>query len=165
MGGEDMILYHGSTIEIRHPRCDAGRKNLDFGQGFYLTFIREQAENWARRVSADRGMNAVVNEYEIDIEHVISNYQCLTFKEYNESWLEFIVSSRQGLKPWAGYDLIEGGVANDRVIDTINLYTLGIIDKQAALGNLAQHQPNNQICILNQNIIDKHLKFKGSIEL
>ncbi len=160
-----MILYHGSTERIDCPKCDAGRDNLDFGRGFYLTSIREQAESWARRVASDKGLKAVVNEYEIDLDVLKRSFRCLTFEHYDESWLDFIVESRQGNKPWADFDIIEGGVANDRVIDTINLYTLGVIDKQSALGNLAQHQPNNQVCILNQEIVDKYLTFRKIIEI
>ncbi len=32
-----MRLYHTSTVEIRQPDIRRGRKNADFGQGFYLT--------------------------------------------------------------------------------------------------------------------------------
>ena len=73
------------------------------------------------------------------------------------------------MKPWAQYDVVEGGVANDRVIDTVELYTIGILDKVSALGKLSDHQPNHQpnhqICILNQAILDKYLKFVEVIEL
>lgn len=40
-------LYHGSYTEVSAPLAKVGRRNLDFGQGFYLTSIRKQAENWA----------------------------------------------------------------------------------------------------------------------
>ena len=56
-------------------------------------------------------------------------------------------------------------MANDRVIDTVELYTIGILDKASALGKLSEHQPNHQICILNQAILDKYLKFVKVIEL
>lgn len=69
------------------------------------------------------------------------------------------------MKPWAKYDIIEGGVANDRVIDTVELYTIGILDKASALGRLSEHQPNHQICILNQEILDRYLKFVKVMEL
>ena len=36
------ILYHGSYLPVPKPLAKAGRKNLDFGQGFYLTSILEQ---------------------------------------------------------------------------------------------------------------------------
>ena len=32
-----MILYHTGYQEIRDPDIRFGRKNADFGQGFYLT--------------------------------------------------------------------------------------------------------------------------------
>ena len=42
-----MILYHGATVRVEHPLCDFGRPDLDFGRGFYLTDLQEQAEEWA----------------------------------------------------------------------------------------------------------------------
>ena len=38
-----MILYHTSNIEILKPSLEYSRPRLDFGKGFYLTPIREQA--------------------------------------------------------------------------------------------------------------------------
>ena len=54
-----MLLYHTSDIEIRRPDIHFGRKNADFGQGFYLSPDREFTCRWARE-------NAVVNEYELE---------------------------------------------------------------------------------------------------
>lgn len=69
------------------------------------------------------------------------------------------------MKPWADYDIIEGGIANDRVVDTVNLFSLGLMDEETALSRLSEHQPNNQICILNQEVIEKYLSFKEVIAL
>ena len=30
-------FYHGSYTEVKAPRVNAGRRNLDFGRGFYVT--------------------------------------------------------------------------------------------------------------------------------
>ena len=79
-----------------------------------------------------------------------------------QEWLEFIVASRKGLNPAAEYDYIEGGVANDRVIDTINLYMAGLMSADIALKRLSEHQPNNQICLLSQSITDKYLSYERS---
>ena len=70
-----------------------------------------------------------------------------------------VVKSRKGLKPWAKYDIVEGGVANDRVIDTVEAYMNGMMTVEMALGQLSQHQPNNQFCLLNQQLIDQCLQF------
>ena len=160
-----MILYHGGTEAVMHPDCKKGRPDLDFGQGFYVTQLQDQAEGFARRKARDRRGKPVISVYEFDYEAAIKDCAYLNFEFYDEAWLDFVVDSRSGLKPWANYDIVEGGVANDRVIDTVELYTIGILDKTSALGRLSEHQPNHQICILSQAILDKYLKFVEVIEL
>ena len=39
------------------------------------------------------------------------------------------------------------------------------MDKATALRRLAEHQPNNQMCLLNQEITDKYLTFDGTEEI
>ena len=39
------------------------------------------------------------------------------------------------------------------------------MDEETALSRLSEHQPNNQICILNQEVIEKYLSFKEVIVL
>lgn len=160
-----MILYHGGTEAVMHPDCKKGRPDLDFGQGFYVTQLQDQAEGFARRKARDRRGKPVISVYEFDYEAAIKDCAYLNFEFYDEAWLDFVVASRNGMKPWANYDIVEGGVANDRVIDTVELYTIGILDKASALGRLSEHQPNHQICILSQAILDKYLKFVEVIEL
>ena len=160
-----MILYHGGTEAVMHPDCKKGRPDLDFGQGFYVTLLEDQAEDFAKRKARDRKGKPVISVYEFDSENAVKDCAYLNFEFYNEAWLDFVVASRNGMKPWANYDIVEGGVANDRVIDTVELYTIGILDKASALGRLSEHQPNHQICILSQTILDKYLKFVEVIEL
>ena len=160
-----MILYHGGTEAVMQPDCKAGRPDLDCGQGFYVTLLLDQAEGFAKRKARERKGKSVISVYEFDYENAIKDCAYLNFEFYDEAWLDFVVESRSGLKPWSSYDIVEGGVANDRVIDTVELYTIGILDKASALGRLSEHQPNHQICILNQEILDKYLKFLEVIEL
>lgn len=44
---------------------------------------------------------------------------------------------------------------------TVQLYMLGLMDINTAIGRLAQHQPNNQICLLNQSLMDECLHYIG----
>ena len=46
-----------------------------------------------------------------------------------------------------------------RVIDTVEAYINGMMTVEMALGQLAQHQPNNQFCLLSQLLIDECLHF------
>ena len=63
------------------------------------------------------------------------------------------------------YDYMEGGVANDSVITTVDAYVDGLINADQAMGKLINERLRNQICILNQEIIEKYLYFVESIEL
>lgn len=155
-------VYHGATETVERPICAFGRKNLDFGLGFYITDIREQAVKWAVLTAEKRKGQPAVNRYLLDKEALRKEARCKIFKAYDAEWLEFIVASHQGLNPSAEYDYIEGGIANDRVIDTVNLYILGLMSSDVALKRLAMHQPNNQICLLNQFLTDKYLKYDGT---
>lgn len=104
----------------------------------------------------------VVNKYALNRDAVLKEFRCRIFPEYNGEWLDFIVASRIGQKPWLPYDYIEGGVADDRVIDTINLYMSDLISRDKALERLSEHHPNTQICLLSQDLIDKYLDFHGT---
>lgn len=44
-----MLIYHGSYTKVDIPKIIIGRNTKDFGNGFYCTIIKEQAERWARR--------------------------------------------------------------------------------------------------------------------
>ena len=88
-----ITLYHGSTETVEAPRVDAGRLGLDFGPGFYVTKILDQAEKWAQRTSRQRLEPPVVNIYEFD-EVKASAYRRLKFDNYDSAWLEFVVACR-----------------------------------------------------------------------
>ena len=64
-----------------------------------------------------------------------------------------------------GIHFIEGGIANDRIFSTIELYTSHLISKQEALSRLIYENPNQQMCIINQKIITQHLTFIESQKL
>jgi hypothetical protein len=157
-------VYHGAAQEIQYPLVHVGRENLDFGKGFYVTDIRSQAKTWAS-IKARYLMNGqgYINEYLFDFDGALNNYRYKKFEHYDSEWLHFIIDSRDGLKVWKGYDIIEGGVANDRVIDTVESFKAGQISEEFALKELSKHQPNNQICILKQEIVDKYLTFQKSV--
>ncbi len=63
------------------------------------------------------------------------------------------------------YDIIIGGIADDKVFNTLDLYFDGLISKLEALDRLKYEKPNHQLCILNQAVIEKGLKFVDSIKL
>ena len=38
-----IVLYHETTLRLEQPLACVGREDLDFGKGFYLTRLRDQA--------------------------------------------------------------------------------------------------------------------------
>ena len=163
-----IILYHGAVSEVKEPLTHVGRPELDFGSGFYLTKDKEQAENWAKtKASRKKNGIAFLNSYTFDMESFIAdnNFQKLVFDDYSIEWLDFISANRKGQKLWAEYDWIEGGIANDSVISTVDAYVDGFINAQQALDKLVNEALHHQVCISNQAIIDKYLQFIDSVTL
>ena len=70
-----------------------------------------------------------------------------------------------GGKDYEQYDVIEGGVANDRVIDTVEAYMSNMMPLDAALRELSRHKPNNQLCITSQKAIDECMSFVESYNI
>ena len=155
-------LYHTSNIEIRIPDVRHSREHLDFGRGFYLTSLREQAEKYGQRFLR-KGETAVMNVYELDNEN-LQGFSRIVFEAYDSKWLDYVTACRKG-QDRAIYDIIEGGIADDQVFDTIDLYFSGIYTYEQALDQLRFKHPNHQVCITNQLVLDKHLRFIESIKL
>ena len=154
-----MIVYHGSWLAIPKPDCVHSRKRVDFGPGFYVTTLEEQAKRWSLRFREKKG-GSVISKYELD-DSVFEVARTLVFDAYDEAWLTFISGCRQGVEP-KQYDLIMGGVANDRVFDTVELYLNSLIPIETALERLRIQTPSNQICLRSQEIMDKYLHYSGS---
>ena len=159
-------VYHGSNAVVENPLVGVGRKSLDFGEGFYVTSLMSQAEDWARnKARYYMQSEGTVCTYDFDLEAAAVDFRYHKFECYDCEWLHFIVNNRRGGVDWKQWDIIEGGVANYRVIDTVENYMAGLIDEETALGLLAQHQPNHQICIVKQEVVDRYMRFVESVKV
>ena len=168
MLNDNHILYHGATTVVSEPLTNVGCYDLDFGQGFYVTNDRSQAEKWAMtKAGRKKSQKAILNVYHFDQEkfEADGDYKMKVFPLYNVEWLDFIAYSRKGHKPWAGFDWIEGGIANDSVISTVDAYIDGMITAEKAMDELVKEELEHQVCIGNQEIIDKYLSFVEAIEI
>lgn len=77
-----MHLYHGSNTDIAKIELSKYRPYKDFGQGFYLTVLKEQAEKMASRVARIYGGSPVINVYDFD-EAIICSSD-LYIKDFGE---------------------------------------------------------------------------------
>lgn len=159
-----MRVYHGSYCIVDKPDISFSRDSLDFGKGFYVTNIEKQAISWTDRFKK-RGKKGYINIYELKLEKRKEKFKVKEFLVYNIEWLDFILDCRDGKDGYLNYDIIIGGIADDRVYNTIELYRDNLIEKEEALRRLQYFKPNNQICIINQKIIEKYLKYEGSKEV
>lgn len=158
-----MRVYHASPCVVASPDVLHSRDYLDFGRGFYVTVMREQAVSYAKRFTR-RGKGAYLNEYELD-ELSLDSLRVLKFGSYDEDWLDFVLACRSGVDVGGDWDVVCGGVADDRVFATVDLYTAGVIGKADALGRLAYEKPNSQICLRTQLAIDRALSYVGAEDL
>ena len=156
-----MILYHGSYLEIAKPDLKHSRDNVDFGRGFYVTPIYEQAVKWCEKFKR-RGKEGIVSSYRFD-ENCLHDLKVLRFEAYSEDWLDFILNCRRG-EDTTDYDIVIGGVANDKVFNTVELFFDGLIDKKEAINRLRYEKPNLQVCLRSEKALEC-LFFEGSESL
>lgn len=156
-----MLIYHASDTIVNTPDTIHSRTNLDFGKGFYATVIREQAERYAQRFIL-RNRKGILNVYEYTPTEAL-NIKC--FDAYDSEWLDFVAACRMGEDVYKQYDVICGGIANDRVFNTLDLYFSNQMTKEEALKRLIFEKPNQQLCFTNQRAIDSCISFIESEEL
>lgn len=156
-----MLVYHGTTLEIKEPRIIITEIGRDFGFAFYTTDIKKQAERWAvRRAKMQsrkikKNVPAIVNIYEWDCRNG------LNIKEFDGAsmeWLEIVVNCRSNITYKHNYDIVIGKIANDNVGETVSYVIQGIMRKEDAIERLKFEKINNQIAFCTEKSL-LQLKF------
>ena len=158
-----MIVYHGSSEVVRQPDTLHSYRALDFGKGFYVTTVREQAERWARRKADLFGETPVVSRYRMRDD--LSQFRVKRFPDDLMEWIEFVCDCRDGKPTYQQYDIIIGKVANDKVFRVVDMYHSGIWDKERALQEIRAYPNYDQIAFITQSAIDALLQYDGCLEV
>ena len=137
-----MKLYHTGDREIRYPDIHHGRKNADFGWGFYLTPDREFTCRWA-------GEHAVVNEYELDE----SELEIRRFSR-DADWFQYIFNNRR-LRDDVNADVIIGPIANDTIFDTLGIIGSGFLKPEDAVKLLMIGPEYTQVALKTEKAVAK----------
>lgn len=168
-----VTLYHGSELIIETPEFGKGRRNNDYGFGFYCTESKNLAKEWAVSALND----GFANQYTLDTEYL--NTLNLNGPEYTIlNWIAVLVEHRLfSIKtPIAGrakrylidnfgvnvnaYDLITGYRADDSYFD----YAEAFLNNGISVNQLAQAMQlgklGEQIVIKSRFAFSK-LKFEG----
>ena len=90
-----MILYHGSNVDINRIDLSKCRPYKDFGRGFYLTDLQDQAMRMAKRVARIYGGEPVVTCFEADTDKMIeSDLSVRVFDKPDILWATFVMNNR-----------------------------------------------------------------------
>jgi len=158
-----MILYHGSNVTVEKPILIKQNRFLDFGYGFYTTTNKEQAKDFAVKVTDKRkNGTATLNVYDVDETVAFHECKVLIFEKPDEKWLDFVAENRQGTYSGKKYDMIYGAVANDDVYRTITLYMTGILTKAQTLEALKIRKLYNQLVFTSEKSL-AYIKFQRRI--
>lgn len=135
----EILLYHGSYMEVSAIDLSKCSDGLDFGKGFYLTTSFEQALNYVpaavkknkrrKRLPEDFDVkNGRVSVYRF---HADSELLIHIFQTADVGWLHYVASNRNDLlftdfrKKLEPCDIIGGKIADDDTSATLNAYISG----------------------------------------
>ena len=162
---DGFVLYHGSYCEVKEPDLAKCAKRKDFGQGFYLTTSKEQAESFLR-TSIAKAIATGTIEFKLS-----ENLETHIFENADVDWLHCIAAHRKKKmfieveREMARYDIIAGKIADDATNATLTAYLAGAFgtagDKEADDFCIRQLLPNklkDQYCFKTEAAI-RCLKF------
>ena len=167
-------IYHGSHNLIEKPRFGYGKKNNDYGLGFYCTENIDMAKEWA----VDSDIDGIANSYSLDMDG-------LTLLDLNSDdycileWLVILLKNRRfdiqsdfGKEAidylykffsvdYTVYDLIKGYRADDSYFSFAqdflnNTISINTLKRAMMLGRMGE-----QIVLKSSNAFD-HLEFQES---
>ena len=168
---------YGSYCEVKEPDLAKCAKRKDFGQGFYLTTSKEQAESFLRTSIVKAIATGTIEEgqkygYISTFEFKLSeNLETHIFENADVDWLHCIAAHRKKKmfieveREMARYDIIAGKIADDATNATLTAYLAGVFgtagDKEADDFCIRQLLPNklkDQYCFKTESAI-RCLKF------
>ena len=149
-----MTVYHGGYQPVKEPEIRIGRNTKDFGNGFYCTIIKEQAQRWAKRYDTK-----IVSTYDVCLNPKLN---ILEFKEMSEKWLDFIVACRSG--KMHDYEIVIGAMADDQIYNFISDYMDGVITREQFWVLAKFKYPTHQIAFCSEEAL-KCLEYRNFEEV
>ncbi|MCL2820547.1 MAG: DUF3990 domain-containing protein [Oscillospiraceae bacterium] len=138
-----MVFYHGTNSVIGSIDLNKCRLRTDFGRGFYISSNLETAQVWADGKAGFSGISTIMR-YKINDSFQTDNIiKYISFDKPSEEWLDFIrlnrqryTSEEQSVEPRHTYDIVSGPIANDKVVDVVDLYLKQKITAEVAISRL-----------------------------
>lgn len=150
-----MKLYHGSNTKIDSINLAMCRPYKDFGTGFYLTDIKEQAVRMAVRVSKIYGGAPILNVFDIqDDFRILQDIKIKDFGEQTtEDWARFVMNNRNRFFDDMKnelcnldnkYDIVIGPVADDNMALLFRQYENEMIDFSTLMKGMIYKKTSSQ---------------------
>ena len=149
-----MTVYHGGYQPVKEPEIRIGRNTKHFGNGFYCTIIKEQAQRWGKRYDTK-----IVSIYDVCLNPKLN---ILEFEEMSEKWLDFIVACRSG--KMHDYDIVIGAMADDQIYNFISDYMDGVITREQFWVLAKFKYPTHQIAFCSEEAL-KCLEYRNFEEV
>ena len=179
---KQMHLYHGSFCEVQRPDLSKCAHYKDFGQGFYLTSSKEQAQSFAKiSTSKAIGRNLIPpKKYGVVSTYTFVGTTDIAIFDYaaaDVNWLHCVVGHRRNryfldvVEAMKAYDVISGKIANDATNITITAYLDGLYGEIGSdtadticISLLLPERLQDQYCFRTENAL-KTLKFERSEQI
>jgi hypothetical protein len=169
-----VTLYHGSNTEIESIDLSKCRPNKDFGRGFYLTTMKDQAKNMAKRTVRIYGGKPCVTEYLFD-EQLLQekNINVKKFLSPSKEWAIFVINNRNRyfqniVSPECNsdnkYDIVFGPIANDDLALLFRQFINGLISVEALVKEMEYKTLTNQYSFHTSNSIKHLIKTEAEYE-
>lgn len=153
-------LFHGTNVLFDTIELSKCRPYKDFGKGFFLTDIRQQAEEMAIRRTKISGEGVpVVSSFSFDDELLSNGYlNVLQFDNPSVEWANFILKNRMEKNYLHKYDIVVGPVADDGVVLQLDLYLRHLITMEQLVKELTYKKLSKQYCFATESAISKLVK-------
>lgn len=123
------------------------RPYKDFGKGFYLTDIQEQARRMAARTVRMFNGTPTVTTFEFDLDKAIAEgLKILTFDAPDSEWARFVMQNRDINieQPSHDFDIVIGPVADDTISRLLRMFTENFITEEQLLKELTFSRVTSQ---------------------
>lgn len=140
---DELILFHGTVSDFDAIVLEKSHNRRDFGTGFYTTILEKQAKEWGYRLSLrEKKDKYYIYRY---IFRETASMKIKRFDSLNREWLEFIKKNRSVGGLQHDNDIVIGPVADDNTMETVQLYSAGILTADEAIERLKYSKVNNQV--------------------
>lgn len=154
-----ITLYHGSNVVIDKIDLSKGMADKDFGQGFYLTDIKGQAEQMATRRVRMAGSGApIVTTFNFDENCLYDGtLKVLSFDIPSKEWALFVMNNREASVTGYrhDYDIVIGPVADDGVAFQLERYSRKMITLETLVKELIYRHLSRQYFFGSDRAITK----------